>query len=245
MSPQKQQPPPDNSMRGGCKDLVRPLLTADAKQPLFAGLGRSQSESEDALCNGRKHGFTRRASIASSMGSTGREGWFAGCFRWKGKQRYVGDLRSVGSWTSFQASQSETDDFHQVGTPKEDHLNCAVDAVERFSRLSTDLANERTLLAWIRTCLAAIRTAFTYLSLTWATRSWRWSVILCEVIVALLAVTLAATGWKRYSSIKNVLQRKVPPHGFGRISVKYINLLVFVATIITAVSISLQEWKHD
>ena len=36
-----------------------------------------------------------------------------------------------------------------------------LDGLARFNRLTTDLANERTLLAWIRTCLAAMRTACT------------------------------------------------------------------------------------
>jgi hypothetical protein len=40
-----------------------------------------------------------------------------------------------------------------------------IDAVTRFSRISTDLANERTLLAWYRTALAACRTCFAVISL--------------------------------------------------------------------------------
>jgi hypothetical protein len=36
-------------------------------------------------------------------------------------------------------------------------------SIYHFNRLGTDLANERTMLAWIRTMLAAVRTVFAYL----------------------------------------------------------------------------------
>merc|ERR1712194_252279 len=38
-------------------------------------------------------------------------------------------------------------------------------SLDRFSRLGTDLANERTLLAWTRTSLATLRTATDYIGI--------------------------------------------------------------------------------
>lgn len=51
-----------------------------------------------------------------------------------------------------------------------------LEGLERLSRLTTDLANERTLLAWMRTCLAAIRTLFSYLALSATTAAWQMSI---------------------------------------------------------------------
>ena len=69
-----------------------------------------------------------------------------------------------------------------------------LDGLERLSRMSTDLANERTLLAWTRTCLAAIRTTFTYLELSGTTVGWLVSVKVSEVMTAVLVVATAFTG---------------------------------------------------
>lgn len=52
---------------------------------------------------------------------------------------------------------------HQSRHP---HLHSEQDklvSIYHFNRLGTDLANERTMLAWIRTMLAAVRTVFSYL----------------------------------------------------------------------------------
>ena len=51
-----------------------------------------------------------------------------------------------------------------------------LEGLERLSRLTTDLANERTLLAWMRTCLAGIRTLFSYLAIGATTAAWQMSI---------------------------------------------------------------------
>ena len=56
------------------------------------------------------------------------------------------------------------------------HVAQQIEGLERLSRLTTDLANERTLLAWIRTCLASIRTLFAYLALSASTAAWEASI---------------------------------------------------------------------
>ncbi len=44
-----------------------------------------------------------------------------------------------------------------------------ISSVQRMSRLTTDLANERNLLAWGRTAMAAVRTALAFLALSGVT----------------------------------------------------------------------------
>ena len=70
-------------------------------------------------------------------------------------------------------------------------LQVLLEGMERFNRLSTDLANERTLLAWIRTSLAAIRTLFTYLGLSAISDYWRHTITATEVAMATLVVSTA------------------------------------------------------
>merc|ERR1712151_768553 len=97
-----------------------------------------------------------------------------------------------GMWsatTQFRRGASPTrefDDDEQPGLVRklsardivEEELE-VVTALERFNRLSTDLANERTLLAWVRTCLAAVRTGVSYLGLA-AISDWWFSLMLAQ-----------------------------------------------------------------
>ena len=88
-----------------------------------------------------------------------------------------------------------------------------LEGLERLSRLTTDLANERTLLAWTRTCLAAIRTSFAYLEISALALGWSVGLKITETAMATLVVAAAATGVWRYFKIKSILLQKVPPPG--------------------------------
>lgn len=119
-----------------------------------------------------------------------------------------------------------------------------VNAMERFSRLSTELANERTLLAYVRTSLAAIRTAFTYLDLTAPGVFWQPSVLLTEFLVAAVMLISTFTGVSRYFRLKAVIERKIPPRHFGRLSLRPLSALLIVACAVTAAGIYSQTWQH-
>jgi len=115
-------------------------------------------------------------------------------------------------------------------------------AMERFSRMTTDLANERTLLSWIRTTLAAIRTVFAYFALTANGSFWENTLICSELTMAVLVIVTALTGYRRFDKIKNVIRMKHPPESFGRISVRYVYSLVAASSIVTVVSIFFRHW---
>eukprot|EP00929_Paragymnodinium_shiwhaense_P026232 TRINITY_DN15637_c0_g1_i1.p2 TRINITY_DN15637_c0_g1~~TRINITY_DN15637_c0_g1_i1.p2 ORF type:complete len:329 (+),score=57.16 TRINITY_DN15637_c0_g1_i1:86-1072(+) len=113
--------------------------------------------------------------------------------------------------------------------PMQEHAEAmvsAAQAVDRFSRLSTDLANERTLLAWIRTCLAVLRTAFGFIGLTAAGHIWEGLLYYSSIAMAISVVTTLTTGWMRYRSIQHALRMPEPPAKFGRISVNYTAIVI-------------------
>mmetsp|Transcript_22841 Transcript_22841/g.63851 ORF Transcript_22841/g.63851 Transcript_22841/m.63851 type:complete len:324 (-) Transcript_22841:174-1145(-) len=118
-----------------------------------------------------------------------------------------------------------------------------VDHVERFSRLSTDLANERTLLAWIRTCLAALRTVFAFYAMEGIGEFWNWSVTGSQIMMAVLVVVLAVTGECRYKSIRQALMVKDPPTTFGRVSLRYTYSIVVLSSIVTCAGVTLRRWQ--
>eukprot|EP00927_Polykrikos_kofoidii_P023802 TRINITY_DN21797_c1_g1_i1.p1 TRINITY_DN21797_c1_g1~~TRINITY_DN21797_c1_g1_i1.p1 ORF type:complete len:378 (+),score=56.60 TRINITY_DN21797_c1_g1_i1:171-1304(+) len=124
------------------------------------------------------------------------------------------------------------------------HVQEMVNSVERMNRLTTDMANERTLLAWTRTCFAAIRTVVAYLNIHVPRHTGGLlsvSILITELAMAALVMVLAWTGQKRFNSIKDAISLKVPPPSFGRLSVRYTNAIVLLASVVTALGICTQQ----
>merc|ERR1712113_1073830 len=94
-------------------------------------------------------------------------------------------------------------------------------SIERFSRMATDLANERTLLAWMRTMMAAIRTAFAYMAVTAVGNVWVGTVTISRVAMVTTVLVATVTGVIRYKRVKDITFLPEPPQYFGRISIRY------------------------
>mmetsp|Transcript_42514 Transcript_42514/g.92388 ORF Transcript_42514/g.92388 Transcript_42514/m.92388 type:complete len:292 (-) Transcript_42514:11-886(-) len=118
-----------------------------------------------------------------------------------------------------------------------------VTAMERFNRLATDLANERTLLAWLRTAMAGIRTIFVFYAMDGVNKFWETSITASEVLMAILVLVLLYTGQARYYAIKELILRKDPPPTFGRISLRYTYLVLALATFTTVMGVCLRRWQ--
>ena len=132
--------------------------------------------------------------------------------------------------------------YEQVAdAPGEDGL---VHGMNKMSRLATDLANERTLLAWIRTVLAVVRTAF-------ATSAWMPGVGLVWVVVHRLSVGLVLlllllstlVGVYRYYKVASIIKRTDIPTYFGRLPMWPVNvtLVVCVLTVVAAMAVQGME----
>jgi len=116
----------------------------------------------------------------------------------------------------------------------EQQLADTAQAIDRCSRLSTDLANERTLLAWTRTGMAAMRTALAFKTLE--IKDLGLLVILsheaARLSMALVFISAAILGVIRYKRIKDITYTyTIPDVRFGRLSIHYFTVLVIVGTL--------------
>ena len=94
----------------------------------------------------------------------------------------------------------------------QDHLY----GMERMARLGTDLANERTLLAWIRTVLAIMRTAFATLGLEGVNAAWAVVQTTAVMMMTLLMCVAAYVGIYRFYRINRIVSLKHIPSSFGK-----------------------------
>ncbi|CAD7931822.1 unnamed protein product [Amoebophrya sp. A120] len=93
--------------------------------------------------------------------------------------------------------------------------NYATDMSEttRFALLRTDLANERTFLAWIRTAAGLVTLGFAMDKLNLVTESHVDN--LCAIMFVLLGVFSAAYGTLRYYAVRNAIRERAGGTMFG------------------------------
>lgn len=119
-----------------------------------------------------------------------------------------------------------------------------VDALTRLSRLTTDLANERTYLAWIRTALASARTVVSFLALDGVNQLGRVSARTCVISFAVLALLMMFQGTERYRKIKEILLTKDTPAGFSRLTTLPISLALLAVFALAVFVTSTDKWVN-
>ncbi|CAL1158855.1 unnamed protein product [Cladocopium goreaui] len=77
------------------------------------------------------------------------------------------------------------------------------DAAADPKALATDLANERTLLAWLRTGLAAIRTVFSFATLSGLTAGELAVDVGVTLVLSFSGLATLLLGWKRFLAVRN------------------------------------------
>ena len=107
------------------------------------------------------------------------------------------------------------------------------DPITYFHRLTVDLANERTWLAWIRTSMSIIRTLIVLVPLSGTNKEADVLLRISTTVFAVLSLWMIFQGSHRYRKIKIILSVDDPPKEFHRLS----NFPIIV-TIVAVVLVS-------
>ena len=116
------------------------------------------------------------------------------------------------------------------------HMKGIVNPMNRMSYLSTELANERTLLAWIRTALAMFRTVFSFYNFEGINSFGDITQRICLILLTLTAGATLGNGFARFGVVfERIFDIDPNRKPLGRPSIKpYVGVLsfVFVAVMI-------------
>jgi len=127
--------------------------------------------------------------------------------------------------------------------PVEKQKEQYIDALTRFSRLSTDLANERTLLAWIRTALACGRTVCAFMGVEYLSTFGNYSQRIVYIGFAVMAIAMLVQGLERYRKIKWVLTLPNPPIEFDRLSTVPAHAVLISMLCLVLINAASVQWK--
>ena len=124
--------------------------------------------------------------------------------------------------------------YDRIPEQEREKQNEALYGMERMSRLSTDLANERTLLAYVRTILAIMRTAFVTMGIVGLGAFWEVVQKFTVFLTLMTMVTCAIIGIYRYYRIARIVSLKNIPASFGR---NRVPMWPFIGFLISSVSV--------
>lgn len=143
------------------------------------------------------------------------------------------DLHTKVSATASKLSQNikGNTDRHSEYAPQEvNQFKGIVAPINRMSYLSTELANERTLLAWTRTALAMFRTVFSFYDFEGKNLFGDVTQRICLVLITLLAGATFWNGFRRFNVVEDRIFALDPQRKpLGRPSLRpYMGTLFFV-----------------
>lgn len=214
-------PPPSQPAAPPPAELTQPLLAPDSLTPPLLTPDSSTAPEPELAAAGKSPERDRRASSVADA-------------------PFVERRPSLWRRLSLQVAAERGSDSAR---PAGGRTSEVLEGMERLNRLSTDLANERTLLAWIRTCLASMRTALALLAANEHAGSVPFYATQAGVTAFLLLASVTG-GW-RYHKIKAAVSTKVPPASFGRTSLRPINVLVAACAVTSAVGLVAQSFGLD
>ena len=144
--------------------------------------------------------------------------------------------------------QGDSAKFGDSATPNTPISNSSkqlslISSMQRMSRLSTDLANERNLLAWGRTAMAAARTALAFLGLVGNNDFGVGLVYTTSIGFGVIAVWMMLQGGLRYKQIKNILLLPEPPIHFGRLSNNPVMLVLVALLVLLVIGNAADSWS--
>jgi uncharacterized membrane protein YidH (DUF202 family) len=127
--------------------------------------------------------------------------------------------------------------------PKESKEDRFVNALTRLSRLNTDLANERNLLAWARTALASARTFLAFIGVDAVTNFGKATRQVCYLGFAVMAIYIILQGTERYNKIKKIVYLKNPPPNFDRLTNAPLPICLALLFALGLMSVSFDQWE--
>ena len=136
--------------------------------------------------------------------------------------------------------QEESKVAEKTPVSKEDKF---VNAITRLSRLNTDLANERNLLAWARTALASARTFLAFIGVAAVTDFGKASRQVCYVGFAVMSIYIILQGTERYNKIKRIVYLKDPPPNFDRLTNAPLPICLSLLFLLALMSVSFDQWE--
>jgi len=130
--------------------------------------------------------------------------------------------------------------IHNPFWSMKDHKMKAFGDIYYVNQLGTDLANERTLLAWIRTMLACIRTLFAYEKQYMSNQNT--TLFAANMMISTLLLLTGFNAAYRYYKIRWLLQTKEKPKTYNAFSLMPFILLALATSLLTSIETFNGTW---